>query len=219
MSPSDHYWTRSRGLADAASDDVTTQGYLAQFQSMWPAVRAHLDDLLGLPYLIQAARQDLTNARETAMDAGLSDVVADAESTFTDVQSHETAAQTLANQIAQYRDTWNQIATYVGNAWDAITGAVETGWVAVKRAMGLNAIFLPLALLAAAIAALVIVYQGLPLLSWWTATKAKIDDIKARSTPLVAGVLAGVQAIPQVLLYGGLALGGLFMLNLLTGRR
>lgn len=209
-----------RGLAQAATDDAETQGYLSQFATAWAQVKANIQALLDLPAQLQQARTELDAVRQAAIDAGDPDTAQQAEVLFADVQAHEDQAAQVAAKIQQYRDTWNQIAAYIGGTWGSITATVEDWWLAAKRAAGLGVLpLVPIALLIAAVAALgFVTVTGLAVLAWWQTTNTTIQGVKAKVLPASAltggGLFSGVSS---TLMWGVAGVAGLAVLLLLGG--
>jgi hypothetical protein len=207
-----------RGLAQAAQDDAQTQSYLSQFAATWAGVKVNIQALLDLPAQLQQARADLDAVRQVAIDAGDVETAQQAETLFADVQAHEDQAAQVAAQIQQYRDTWNQIAAYIGGTWGNITATVEDWWLAAKHAVGLGVLpLIPLALLVAAVAALgFVAVTGLAVLAWWQTTNTTIQGVKAKALPASAlgggGLFAGVSS---TLMWGVAGVAGLAVLMLL----
>lgn len=190
-----------RGLAQAASDQQDTSGYLSQFTSLWGQVKDSLSALVALPGQLQSAANDLMAARQAAIDAGDSDTAMQAEALYQDVLAHQDTASQVAATIQQYRDTWNTIASSIGGAWGNITATVEDWWLTARRAVGLGVLpLVPLALLIAAVAALgFVAVTGLAVLAWWQTTNTTIQGVKAKVLPASAltsggGLFSGVSS-------------------------
>lgn len=194
-----------RGLAQAATDEQASQGYLAQFAASWQQVKDSLAALLALPVTLQSAMNDLQAARQAAIDAGDSETAMQAETLYADVLAHQDTAAQVAEQIQQYRDTWNTIAASLGDAW----ATVESWWLSAKRAVGLGVLpLIPLALLIAAVAALSFVaVTGLAVLAWWQTTNTTIQGVKAKVLPASALTSGGLfSGVSTTLMWG---VGGL----------
>jgi hypothetical protein len=217
-----------RGLAQAASDDAQTQSYLQQFAAGWAQVKDNIQALLDLPAQLQQARADLDAVRQAAIDAGDPDTAQQAEVLFADVQAHEDQAAQVAAKIEQYRDTWNQIASYIEGTWGSAWASVEGWWSAAKRAVGLGALgILPLALpvVIAAVVALGLVVAALGILAWWQTTYMTIQGVKDKTLPPGGATKSWAQTISELapaLKWGAVAavvLGGVMLLSPSGGSR
>lgn len=214
--PDERVRVQRRGLAQAATDQQETQGYLDQFATLWARVRASLSDMLGLPAALQAAANDMQAARQAAIDAGDSETAMQAETLYNDVLAHQDQAGQVAGQIHQYRETWNSLAASLGGAWGGLATTAESWWLAAKKAVGLGILpLIPMALLISAVAALgFVAVTGVAVLAWWQTTSATIQGVKAKTLP--SSVLSGggpLSGVSSTLMWG---VGGLLALAALT---
>ncbi len=216
LQPHEQVRVRRRGLAQAATDQQATTGYLSQFTSLWTQVRDSLAAMVSLPATLQSAANDLQAARQAAVDAGDSETAMQAETLYADVVAHQDTAAQVAAQIQQYRDTWNTIAASIGGTWGAITATAESWWLAAKAAVGLGVLpLIPLALLIAAVAALgFVAVTGLAVLAWWQTTSTTIEGVKAKVLPTSALTSGGLfSGVSTTLMWG---VGGLVALIVLV---
>ncbi len=215
LQPHEHVRVVRRGLAQAATDQQDTQGYLSQFTALWGQVRDWLATMVSLPAELQRAANDLMAARQAAVDAGDSETAMQAETLYNDVLAHQDEALQVAEKIQQYRDTWNTIAASFGG----IGATVESWWLAAKRAVGLGVLpLIPIALLIAAVTALSFVaVTGLAVLAWWQTTNTTIQGVKAKVLPASAltsgGMFSGVSTTLMWGVGGLAALAALVMLS------
>lgn len=208
-------------LAQAPAEAAEAQGYLSQFSSYWATVRDRLQDMIDLPAQLQAARRDLGAARSAAIEAGDVETAQQAEMLFADVQAHEDEAARIAATVQQYRDTWNQLAAYIGGTWGSVAATAEDWWTRAKRAVGLGVLpLVPIAVIAASVAALAFAAAaGLAILAWWQTTSSTIAGVKAKTLPASAlGPFSGFSG--SVMWIAGAAVGGLLLVTMLgSGRR
>ncbi len=208
-----------RGLAQAATDQQDTQGYLSQFATLWGQVRDWLATMVSLPADLQRAANDLMAARQAAVDSGDSETAMQAETLYNDVLAHQDEALQVAEKIQQYRDTWNTIAASFGGVAGSLVTTAERWWLAAKQAVGLGVLpLVPIALLVSAVAALSFVaVTGLAVLAWWQTTNTTIQGVKAKVLPssvlTSGGVFSGVSSTLMWGVGGLAALAAFVMLS------
>lgn len=207
-------------LAQASTEEAQAQGYLAQFAEQWGQVRARLDDMLALPGQLQQARADLDAVRRAAIDAGDAETAQQAETLYADVQAHEDQAAQVAATVQQYRDTWNQLAAYIGGTWGSVVATAEDWWTRAKRAVGLGGLgvlpLVPIAVIAVAVAGLAFAaVTGLAVLAWWQTTNATISGVKNKTLP--SSALGPLSGLSGTVMWVAAAVTGVVVLSMLGG--
>lgn len=216
LRPHERLRVERRGLAQAATDEQDTTGYLNQFAALWAQVKHSLADMLGLPGALTNAANDLVATRQAAIDAGDSETAMQAEMLYNDVLAHQDQANEVAAQIQQYRDTWNTLAASFGGTWGSLTATAESWWLAMKQAVGLGVLpLIPVAMLIAAVGALgFVAVTGLAVLAWWQTTNTTIQGVKAKVLPASALTSGGLfSGVSTTLMWG---VGGLAALVVLV---